>query len=189
MSPILGIWASSRPAIAPDTGAMFPLQVVTVGPAGASSIDFTNIPNTYSHLQVRGIAKCAANSSEDLRLQFNSDTGSNYTVHGLYGNGSTASANAGTSQTAIVQPYNFVVASSITGVYGGVIYDILDYANTNKYTTVRTLGGNDNNGSGTVGLYSGAWLNTNAVTSIKLFPTSNTFAQYSQFALYAVKAA
>jgi hypothetical protein len=27
-----------------------------------------------------------------------------------------------------------------------LLCDILDYANTNKYTTVRTLGGFDNNG-------------------------------------------
>ena len=55
--PILGILASSRPAIAADTGAMDPLQVVTVGAAGASSITFSNIPNTYEHLQVRMIAR------------------------------------------------------------------------------------------------------------------------------------
>ena len=45
--------SASFTPVAHDAGAMFPLQVITVGAAGASSISFTNIPATYAHLQVR----------------------------------------------------------------------------------------------------------------------------------------
>lgn len=174
-------------SVALDNNYMEPIATTLVGSGGANQITFTDIPQTYKHLQIRGIAKSSANGSEDLRIQFNGDAGSIYAVHGLYGNGSSVSANSGTSQTAVVQPYNFVVASSVTSVFGAVVYDILDYTNTSKYTTVRTLGGNDNNGSGTVGLYSGLWLNTDAITSIKLFPTNNSFAQHTRFSLYGIK--
>jgi len=41
MSPILGIWASSKAVSAADTGAMFPLQVITVGATAVSSVTFS----------------------------------------------------------------------------------------------------------------------------------------------------
>jgi hypothetical protein len=49
--------------------------------------------------------------------------------------------------------------------------------------------GFDANGSGYVSLGSGLWMNTAAVTSIKLSPYSGTFVQYTQFALYGIKGA
>jgi hypothetical protein len=185
--PILGIWASSFRSAAGPVGAYDALATVTVPSGGAASIDFVGIPNGYKHLQIRGIVKSTGGGTEDLRMQLNGVT-SNYGVHGLYGTGSgTPTSNSGTSQAAIVQPYNVVVFNGATSIFGAAIFDILDYSNTNKYKTVRTFGGQDSNGSGLVGLFSGLFQDTSAVTSIKLFPTSNNFAQYSQFALYGVK--
>lgn len=168
-------------------GAYDSLATVTVPSGGAASIEFVGIPTGYKHLQIRGIAKSTGGGTEDFRLQLNGVT-SGYAVHGLYGTGTGSGAsNSGTSQTSIVQPYNFAVYSGGTSIFGAVIYDILDYANVNKFKTVRTFGGADVNGSGTVGLYSGLWQDTSAVTSIKLFATSNNLAQHSQFALYGAK--
>ena len=171
---------------------MFPLQVITVGPAGASSVSFTNIPNTYTHLQVRCIARTsAAQDRESIKLTFNSDTGSNYARHSLWGSGSAASAYGGASE-AYVLLTDFAAASATASIYGAAITDILDYANTNKYKTVRSLGGVDLNAAVTVydGLNSGLWQNTNAITSITLTPFGGSnLVQYSQFALYGVKSA
>lgn len=190
MSPILGIWASSKAVAAADTGAMFPLQVVTVGAAGASSVTFSSIPSTYTHLQIRGLAKSASTGSLDnLELQFNADTGSNYKSHFLYGTGSTAAAGVSGSTTTILAARITGGGSSYGSMFGGFVLDILDYANTNKYKTTRSLSGHDENGSGEVFFESGLWLNTNAITSIKLYVNSFNVAQYSQFALYAVKGA
>ncbi len=92
MAPILGIWASSKATVAADTGAMFPLQVITVGSAGASSITFTNIPGTYTHLQIRAISrKSSAGGGDGIFVRFNSDSGSNYALHQIDGDGSTVS--------------------------------------------------------------------------------------------------
>jgi hypothetical protein len=66
------------------------------------------------------------------------------------------------------------------------IIDILDYKNTNKYKVVLTFAGLDNNGSGESGLYSGMWMNTNAITSIKLFDNVN-YGEYTKAALYGIK--
>jgi hypothetical protein len=184
--PILGVIASStRQGQAADTGAMFPLQVITVGAAGASSVSFTNIPATYSHLQVRITALGDTATGYDVTMRFNSDTASNYNWHRLYGNGSSALAQGSASVTSM-----YVAADAARTTYPFVsVIDILDYADTNKYTTIRNLNGFDQNGGGAVTLWSGLWRNTAAVNSIAITVAANNLAQYSQFALYAVKGA
>ena len=201
MSPIIQSLANASAygyrslsaAVTADTGAYFPLQVVTVGSAGASSISFSNIPSTYTHLQLRfllGSAR-ATSSYSAARVTFNSDTGSNYASHRLFGDGSTVTADAQTSQTAL---YSTWYPNGSKQYYGVAVMDILDYANTNKYKTVRTLSGvDDNNAStaGVIGLQSGLWLSTSAITSISIAEGSgsNNFLQYSQIALYGIKGA
>jgi len=188
MSPILGIWASSKVSATPDTGAMFPLQVITVGAAGVSNITFTNIPSTYSHLQIRLFARSTGSNVQSyVSLQFNSDTtGSNYYSHYIQADGSTVAAGPNSSNSI---HYDIAGANANASVFGAIIFDVLDYANTNKYKTTRALGGVDNNGSGRMNLTSGLWLSTSAVTSLKLTPFSGNFAQYSQAALYGIKGA
>ena len=189
MSPILGIWASSKAVAAADTGAMFPLQVITVGAAGASSIEFTNIPNTYTHLQLRSIIRSTnASSAIETRTTFNSDTGANYASHQVYGTGAAVTADGEINSNFIYYLYS-PANNATASVFGGGIMDILDYTNTNKYKTTRTLAGYDANGSGYILFRSGHWRNTNAITSLKLVCESGNFAQYSQFALYGVKSA
>jgi hypothetical protein len=70
------------------------------------------------------------------------------------------------------------------------VFDILDYTNTNKYKTIRTLSGTNNNSAGTnsyVRFSSGLWMNTNAITSVTIYAASGNFAQHSQLALYGIK--
>lgn len=172
-----------------DNGAMHPLQVITVGPSGASAITFSSIPSTYAHLQVRAINRKTGGTWGQTRLTINSDTANNYAQHFLYGDGSSVSSgNNG-------NPINWISGGVETGttqsasVFATYVIDILDYANTNKYKTTRSSGGADNNGSGYVWYSSGVWMNTNAITNITLTPENNNYAQYSHFALYGIKGA
>ena len=73
--------------------------------------------------------------------------------------------------------------------FAGFVSDVLDYANTNKYKTTRSLNGNDQNGSGYLWFASVLWMNTNAISTVTITTAggSNTFNQYSQFALYGIK--
>jgi hypothetical protein len=187
--PILGILASSKLSAVGDYES---IATVSVGSGGAADVEFTSIPATYTHLQIRGIARSARSGETDdnIALQFNADTGSNYAYHDLQGNGSTATAGAASSATSI-RVAKVSAASATASVFGVCVFDILDYANTNKYKTTRSLNGFDNNGSGNAVLFSGLWQNTNAITSIKLFSQTgaNNFAQYSHFALYGIKGA
>jgi hypothetical protein len=195
MAPILGIWASSKSTVAADTGAMFPLQVITVGSAGASSVTFTNIPNTYTHLQIRGIMRDsrATFGNSGGYLQFNGDTGSNYSAHQFFGDGSSLVTYGLVNQTNM----GFGAGAgngAPTNTFGAIIIDILDYANTNKNKTIRILDGVDINGTvagygGVMEFASGSWRNTSAVTSIKITPNDPNYRQYTSFALYGVKSA
>lgn len=183
---LIGIIASSGGAAGGDYES---IATVNVGSGGSSSITFSSIPSTYQHLQVRGIARSTRSATSDyIALQLNSDTGSNYAYHGLDGNGSSASAFGLATQT-FMDVERASAATATTNVFGVSVIDILDYANTNKYKTMRCLGGSDNNGSGSITLTSGLWQNTNAVSTITLKAQGGTsnFAQYSSFALYGIK--
>lgn len=188
--PILGIVASSNyQRVAPDTGAMFPLGMVQVGSAGAANITFNSIPSTYKHLQIRAMTRSdrASTAGDGMILRVNSDSGSNYAYHYLQGDGASATAGADSSVTSVIIPRSGS-ANQTSGIFGVTVLDILDYKNTSKYKTIRTLGGNDANGSGIIALFSGLWQNTNAITSITIDQQNGSnFQQYSNFALYGIK--
>ena len=184
---ILGIIASSQVTAAGDFES---IATQTVGSGGSSSVTFSSIPATYTHLQVRmttlsDVATGAGGAN--VNLTFNSDTGSNYAWHELYGTGASVAAGAGTSQAFIKTGYT---ADSTASYTGACVIDILDYINTNKYKTIRALAGSDINGSGGYILFrSGLWQNTNTITSITLTNQSGNLKQYSHFALYGIKSA
>jgi len=166
--------------VAVSTNSYESIATVTVGSGGAASIDFTSISSSYKHLQIRGIWKLSGGGN--LKIQFNSDTGANYKAHFLYGDGSTASAGV-----HAVSPNAMSLGYQAASTFEASVCDILDYTNTNKNTTIRSLDGNDRNGSGDIEFDSGVWLNTAAVTSISLTPQSGTISQYTQMALYGIK--
>ena len=190
MTPIIGITASS--ITASTLGDFEPIATVVVGSGGSTTISFTSIPSTYKHLQIRAIGRTltAGVSDNAIHIQFNSDTGSNYSYHGLFGNGGSAFAYAGTS-VASGQISQLPTDGRTASCFGVSVTDILDYADTSKYTTTRSLCGNSTNDTnGLIGIISASWRNTAAVTSITLItPAAGTatFAQYSHFALYGIK--
>ena len=173
-------------------GSFVPIATVTVGGTSQNSIIFSSIPATYAHLQIRAIAKDAqpAHTDDGIYMYLNGDTGANYTRHSIVGDGATAMA-YGTGSTSIAAVGQSATShASQSDVFAANVIDILDYANTNKYTTIRSLGGFDGNGSGEIYLNSGSWRNTNAVTSIKFTNSgSRTIQEYSHFALYGIKGA
>lgn len=192
MSPILGIIASSfRSGAGPD-GAYDALATVTVPSGGVSTISFIGIPNTYKHLQIRGILKTNRSTygNDGLYMKINGAT-SSYSQHYLLGDGATPTAAGGGGNSQILVGWT---GTNVANSYGANIIDILDYANTSKYKTVRNLGGVDLNGTiagfgGVVALHSGMYYgNTNAITSLD-FTSSNAanFQEYSTLALYGVK--
>jgi hypothetical protein len=182
--------SASNSVTATNPGSYESIATVTVGSSGSSTITFSSIPSTFTHLQLRAIARSARTEPEDyVYLRFNSDTGNNYAWHDMEGSGSSLTAQA-VSSTAQIFTLFITTANSSANIFGAGVIDILDYANTNKYKTVRTLSGDDKNGSGYVVFGSGLWQNTNAVSTITLTNHGATnFQQYSSFALYGIKGA
>lgn len=180
--PILGILASSAPAAA---GTAFESIATTTASGSQNSLTFSSIPTTYQHLQIRFMS---FSSGENTYLRFNSDSGSNYIRHGLYGNGTTAGAFGSTAQTSI-DSGAYGTDESTTNPFVAII-DIHDYNSTSKTKTVRIFSGADKNGSGAVNLFSGLWNSTSAITSITLTTTAaGNWTSNSTFALYGIKGA
>jgi hypothetical protein len=180
MSPILGIMASQNyPRI---TDSYESISTVTVGGGGSATVSFTSIPATYKHLQIRASAK-AVNNDQGYFMQFNSDTGTNYNTHLLYGNGASVTALSNNTWAGMD------IASTSSSNFSAIVVDILDYTDTNKNTTIRSLSGVDNNGSGYATLASGLWRNTAAVTSLTIREIlgGGNITEFSSFALYGIK--
>lgn len=139
------------------------------GTGNAGSFDFFNIPQHFSHLQVRVYGRQYSNGTA-VFAYFNGDAAStNYSQHYLMGDGATVYAGGASNQ-----PYfgiDLVTSSSMAANTHGVgIIDILDYTNTSKNKTIRTISGWDLNGSGRVWMWGGMWRNTNAITSLVITP-------------------
>ena len=71
----------------------------------------------------------------------------------------------------------------------GHIIDILDYTNTNKVRTVRSLRGQEQDSPGTVGLHSYLYNSTTAISRLDFVGGGGDIVQYSSFALYGIKGA
>ncbi len=152
---------------------------------------FDNIPQTFAHLQIRtfGRINVAATNSATSGFQINTIGSNVYDGHFVLGNGSTASSGRqGFFNAWFTQPF-LTANNSGSNVFGVQIIDILDYANTSKNKTIRAIGGfDDNNASGgaNVGLYSGLWMSTAAVTSLTINVNGNLFVAGSRIDLYGI---
>ena len=191
---LLGIIASQNyPRI---TSSYESIATVTVGSGGSGTITFSSIPATFTHLQLRVLGRTdrAGSAYDAFLIRANNDaTNANYTYHYIEGQGATPTAGQenGTYSGAVI--YRLPGATAPANVFGATITDILDYRNTSKYKTLRSIGGNDNNSASPAGdIYYGSnlWLDTSAITSLVIVPRTGTnFMQYSQFALYGIKGA
>ena len=191
MSPILGIWASADQGQYISYGSYDSIATQTVGSGGTTSITFSSIPSTYKHLQMRFTARSKDNDvNAFIYMTFNGDTANNYSFHFIRGDGSSASAAGYANQGVIYDTGQVPALAATANLFGVGVVDFLDYADTNKYKTTRSLNGYDANGSGSVFLESGNWRNTSAISSLTLTTqASQGFAQYSSFALYGIKGA
>lgn len=184
---ILGIMASSKLTA---TTAFESIATVTVGSGGASTVEFTSIPQTFQHLQIRGICgnTTATHNYNTMSVRFNSDAASNYSTHRLYGQGTTTVAQGYANITNMYAGVtnNNAVAYSI---FSPMIMDVLDYSSTTKYKTAKFLAGNEDNqaGYGVIYFNSGSWHSASAISTITFSPGSGNFCQHSSFALYGIK--
>ena len=183
----MGLLGASAPAAA---GAFDLLETTTLA-SSASSVTFSGLDaySDYKHLQIRVTARTDRSLEADgILMRLNSDSGSNYAHHRLAGNGTSVSVGAGSSQTSIKDQFQLAGNTASSGIFGAGVFDILDFSSSTKNTTTRSLGGSHTVTYNAIMLSSGLWVNTDAVTSILLQPTTGpNFITGSRFSLYGVK--
>jgi hypothetical protein len=157
-----------------------PIQTQTLGSA-VSTVTFSSIPSTYTDLILVAQTKQVSSSSYSL-INFNSDTGANYSQTTLDGNGSTASSARAANSTAIYAFFNFLESTSN---FTTSITQIMNYTNANTYKTVLIRSGDA--GQDTKALV-GLWRSASTISSIQFF-SNNTLAIGSTFTLYGIAAA
>jgi len=161
------------------------ISAVTVGSGGASTIDFTSIPSTYTDLvlktSLRGPTGYASDTM-DTYLRFNGTT-TNYSDRLLYGTGSAA---ASLSETLTGINFRVVGQNSTASTFGNAEIYIPNYAgSSNKSVSVDAV--TENNATSVLTqLEAGLWSNTAAINQITLVPFTTGFAQYSSAYLYGV---
>lgn len=160
------------------------IATVTVGSGGASSMDFTSIPATYTDL-VLMVSTRSSTAEDSFGLQFNGDTGNNYSYRNVQGDGTNAQSFNGTVARIYRgrQPESGYTANT----FGNSTFYIPNYAGSNnKSVSLDTV--NENNATlARASLSAAIWSNTAAITSIKVLPDSGSFVQYSTATLYGIK--
>jgi hypothetical protein len=154
----------------------YDLLASTTLATATSSVTFSSIDQSYGDL----ILVCEASGTSSVMIigiQFNSDTGSNYSYVSMEGNGSATSSTSGT-QTLI--RHSDGIGS---GAFGLATFSIFDYSVTDKHKSVLLR---FNNAEDSTEAKAARWANTNAITSITALTTANQFAAASTFNLYGV---
>jgi len=151
----------------------------TLGSA-AASVTFSSIPGTYTDLVL--VFSGSATAASYISMQYNSDTGSNYSVTLLRGNGTAASSSRYSSITEI---YASISATNTTDI-NNVIFQIQNYSNT---TTYKTNLSRANNAGVSTEAGVGLWRSTAAINAVKVLSPTNNFATGSTFSLYGIASA
>jgi hypothetical protein len=152
-------------------------------------IDFNNIPQVYSSLQIRGVARTnRGNSSDSILGRANSDSTNSYTLHGIQTSGNISITSFGTGDNSF-----FINANVLTGslaasqIFGAFVIDLLGYSDQNKYTTTKTFGGAVDNSLGPLtGFYGSSWMKSDRITSLRLFSYAS-FVQGTFISLYGIR--
>lgn len=160
-----------------------PIATTSISSSGINTITFSSIPNTYTDLRISFFWK---GDYANPFMQFNSDTGTNYSNTRLTGNGSAAqSSRQSTTDSITLSP---LTGLDTTGYPALSEINIFSYAgSTYKTTLIRTSV--DLNGSGSTVSEVALWRSTSAITSVTLGLTTGSSCIGTTATLYGIKAA
>lgn len=160
------------------------INSVIVGSGGASTIDFTSIPSTYTDLCVKTSTRSNRSTTDEfLKISFNGVT-TNLSHRSLNGNGT--SANSGSDGSYIYGRTNG--NTSTTSTFGNAEFYIPNYTAAVAKSVCGNTFMEDNATFAVTYILAGLWNSTAAITQITLAPYYGTlFNQYSTAYLYGVK--
>jgi len=164
------------------------IATYTVDSAGAASIDFTVIPQTYTDLAVMTSIRGNQDNGIIYYLRFNGDSGTNYSNRYILKDSSDP-----TPQTANDTSQN----KMFLGIVGGATPTASTFSNDLIYIPNYTSSNNkslsfdgameNNSTTQWMSLTAGIWSNSAPITSISIFPNTNVWIQHSTATLYGIK--
>ena len=154
------------------------IATTTLGSA-AASYTFSSIPSTYTDLVL--IVNGSMSAPQNIGVEFNGDSGGNYSFVRIYGDGSAAYSD-GVNNTV------FSYLGIMDAGQSSLVASIQNYANTTTFKT--SLGRGNATTSGYVSTYVSTWRSTSAITSVKVLPAgANTLSSGTTLTLYGITAA
>jgi hypothetical protein len=179
-------------------GAFEPISTYTVTAAGGdTNISFTNIPQTYTNLHIRGRLRIDGNYGwYGCGLTINNDiasSGNKYSWQRIYcSNGTSADFQSYTNPDRFYWPYAPAANSGNSLSFAAFTVDIHDYTNANKKKAVKSFSGFGDSSARTSSLImyvNGQYIGTSAVTRLDFTTIGGMtkILQYSTFALYGIK--
>jgi hypothetical protein len=151
------------------------IESKTLGTA-AASIEFTSIPQDGTDLVVLASLRHATTAA-DLYLTFN--TGGTYSVKYLLGNGATASSGA-QSNNQVGIATTIATTFSNTGIY------VPNYTSSSAKSFSSDDVTENNATTAYQGIWAGLWTGTDAITTLKLSPSTGNLAADSTISLYKI---
>lgn len=165
----------------------------TVGAGGASTIDFTSIPSTYTDLLIMTSTRSSQSTStnQGLAIQFNSNT-SSYSNRAVFFQDSVGVRSASNLYGVTDKTIEGGVpaASNTANTFDNTSIYIPNYASSNYKGYSADNATNTNSTTDytyNLQLTANLWSNTAAISSISLFLVSGNFVQYSSAYLYGIK--
>ena len=171
----------------PLPSTMTPIATYTVTGSnllGTTGVTFTSIPSTYTDLIIVQQTKTTAAAIGRINFGNGSiDTGTNYSVTYLGGNGTSASSGRNANIDGI-----YTRLAHNTTDWGDYTTHIQNYSNTTTYKTC--LNRFNNVTYGATEAIVGLWRSTSAINTVRcLLDRAEYFVVGSTFTLYGIKAA
>lgn len=167
------------------------LETEILGAANVNNFTFSGLSTyaaDYQHLQIREVARNTSGSGTRLiGMRFNNDTGSNYANHVL---GATTSVFSGNDVSNDKMWYGNGNELTTANLFYTSVIDILDFASTDKFKTMRLMMGSVPDSPNIIWLGSGMWMNTAALTDVTLFTGNGAnYDTGSRWSLYGLRSA
>jgi hypothetical protein len=187
----LGILSAAGAGGGPAAPSAYELISSTILGSTQSDVVFSSLgdyASTYKHLQIRTVLRAGKSAGDvPFLLRVNGITATNYRYKIMYGTGTSAASFAGGSLDNGIYFGNPVPgATAASGLYAGVIIDILDAYSTTKNKTVRGMTSSFTSVPA-VQLCSGVLFNTAAVSSLTIYPDTGGWVAGSRFSIYGIK--
>lgn len=160
-----------------------PIATTTLS-SDQSSVTFSSISGSYTDLVIVGSVRSSTTDTLLLRCGNGSvDTGSNYSLTVLKGNGSSASSARRSSASEFYADYA-AYAPSAASTFAPLLINFNDYSNT---TTYKTMLSRANNAAAGVDAIVGLWRSTSAINILEFkYSSGVNIASGSTFTLYGI---